>query len=53
MTRTTQPASATENTALVTTLSAQFALIAGPEQLDPYTRQAFLDNTLARRPAGA
>ena len=35
-----------ENTKLVNDLSAQFALIAGPEQLDPYTRQAFLDNTL-------
>ena len=35
-----------ENTGLVGTLSAQFALIAGPAQLDPYSRQAFLDNTL-------
>ncbi len=35
-----------ENTALIATLSARFALIAGPSQLDPYTRQAFLDNTL-------
>jgi hypothetical protein len=35
-----------QNTALVSALSAQFALIAGPAQLDPYSRQAFLDNTL-------
>jgi hypothetical protein len=35
-----------ENTQLINNLSAQFALIAGPEQLDPYSRQAFLDNTL-------
>ena len=35
-----------ENTGLVSQLSAQFGLIAGPEQLDPYSRQAFLDNTL-------
>ena len=35
-----------ENTELITNLSARFALIAGPPQLDPYTRQAFLDNTL-------
>ena len=35
-----------ENTELITNLSARFALIAGPSQLDPYTRQAFLDNTL-------
>lgn len=35
-----------ENTTLITDLSAKFALLAGPEQLDPYTRQAFLDNTL-------
>ena len=35
-----------ENTGLVKDLSAQFALIAGPKALDPYSRQAFLDNTL-------
>lgn len=35
-----------ENTGLVNDLSAQFALIAGPKALDPYSRQAFLDNTL-------
>lgn len=35
-----------ENTGLVNDLSARFALLAGPAQLDPYTRQAFLDNTL-------
>lgn len=35
-----------ENTDLVTDLSARFALIAGPKALDPYSRQAFLDNTL-------
>ena len=35
-----------ENTALIANLGARFALIAGPAQLDPYTRQAFLDNTL-------
>jgi hypothetical protein len=35
-----------ENTQMVSNLSAQFALIAGPQQLDPYSRQAFLDNTL-------
>ena len=35
-----------ENTALISTLGSRFALIAGPSQLDPYTRQAFLDNTL-------
>ena len=35
-----------ENAALVARLSAQFALVAGPAQLDAYTRQAFLDNTL-------
>jgi hypothetical protein len=35
-----------ENTKLVTELSARFALVAGPAELDPYTRQAFLDNTL-------
>ena len=35
-----------ENTQLISSLSARFALIAGPPQLDPYTRQAFLDNTL-------
>ena len=35
-----------QNNALVERLSAQFALVAGPPQLDPYTRQAFLDNTL-------
>jgi hypothetical protein len=35
-----------ENGALIANLSARFALLAGPAQLDPYTRQAFLDNTL-------
>ncbi len=35
-----------ENTALILGLSAKFSLIAGPPQLDPYTRQAFLDNSL-------
>lgn len=35
-----------ENSELISQLSARFALIAGPAQLDPYTRQAFLDNTL-------
>lgn len=35
-----------ENRELIASLSARFALIAGPPQLDPYTRQAFLDNTL-------
>ena len=35
-----------ENTELISTLGARFGLIAGPPQLDPYTRQAFLDNTL-------
>ena len=35
-----------ENSRLIRELSAQFALVAGPPQLDPYTRQAFLDNTL-------
>jgi hypothetical protein len=35
-----------ENAALISALSARFGLIAGPAQLDPYTRQAFLDNTL-------
>ncbi len=35
-----------ENSSLVADLGAQFGLIAGPPQLDPYTRQAFLDNTL-------
>lgn len=35
-----------ENSALLQRISAQFALIAGPKELDPYSRQAFLDNTL-------
>ena len=35
-----------QNRELISSLSARFALIAGPPQLDPYTRQAFLDNTL-------
>ncbi len=35
-----------ENSRLIRELSAQFALVAGPPQLDPYTRQAVLDNTL-------
>ena len=35
-----------ENRELISSLSVRFALIAGPPQLDPYTRQAFLDNTL-------
>jgi hypothetical protein len=36
----------TENHALISQLSGQFDLVAGPPQLAPYTRQAFLDNTL-------
>jgi hypothetical protein len=36
----------TENHALITKLSGQFDLVAGPPLLAPYTRQAFLDNTL-------
>jgi hypothetical protein len=35
-----------ENSHLLHQISAQFALIAGPKELDPYSRQAFLDNTL-------
>lgn len=35
-----------ENTALITKLSSQFDVLAGPPQLGPYTRQSFLDNTL-------
>jgi hypothetical protein len=35
-----------ENDHLVSDIGAQFALLAGPAQFDPYTRQAFLDNTL-------
>lgn len=35
-----------ENRALISSLSSQFDLVAGPPQLGPYTRQAFLDNTL-------
>jgi len=35
-----------ENTQLITQLTEGFALHAGPAELDPYTRQAFLDNTL-------
>jgi len=35
-----------QNRELINRLSAQFALLAGPETLDAYTRQAFLDNTL-------
>jgi hypothetical protein len=35
-----------ENTELITRLSAKFSLIAGPPELGPYTRQAFLDNSL-------
>ncbi len=35
-----------ENRALLNALSGQFDLVAGPPQLAPYTRQAFLDNTL-------
>ena len=35
-----------ENRALIAGLSGQFDLVAGPPQLGPYTRQAFLDNTL-------
>jgi hypothetical protein len=34
------------NTQLIHDISAHFSLLAGPAQLDPYTRQAFLDNTL-------
>ena len=35
-----------QNSKMISELSARFALLAGPPQLDPYTRQAFLDNTL-------
>ena len=35
-----------QNRELISQLSARFALIAGPAELDPYSRQAFLDNTL-------
>ncbi len=35
-----------ENSKLIAGLSARFAVLAGPPQLDPYSRQAFLDNTL-------
>ncbi len=35
-----------ENHALIANLSGHFDLLAGPEQLGPYTRQAFLDNSL-------
>jgi hypothetical protein len=40
------PMKRNQNAALVSALSGQFGLIAGPAQLDAYTRQAFLDNTL-------
>lgn len=35
-----------ENHTLISSLSAQFDLIAEPKQLGAYTRQAFLDNTM-------
>ncbi len=35
-----------ENASLISGLSSRFALLARPQQLDPYTQQAFLDNTL-------
>ncbi len=35
-----------ENAELTSRIGSHFGLIAGPKQLDPYTRQAFLDNTL-------
>lgn len=35
-----------ENAALIRSLAARFDLNAGPPELAPYTRQAFLDNTL-------
>ena len=35
-----------DNSALIARLGARFALLAGPPELDPYSRQAFLDNTL-------
>ena len=35
-----------ENNTLISSLSAQFDLIAEPKQLGAYTRQAFLDNTM-------
>ena len=35
-----------ENHELISRLGSQFDLVAGPPQLGPYTRQAFLDNTL-------
>lgn len=35
-----------ENRTLIVNLSGQFDLVAGPQQLGPYTRQSFLDNTL-------
>ena len=35
-----------ENSELINRLSAKFGLIAGPPELDSYTRQAFVDNTL-------
>jgi hypothetical protein len=35
-----------QNSALIAELGARFDVVAGPPQLAPYTRQAFLDNTL-------
>jgi hypothetical protein len=35
-----------ENSNLIADLSNQFSLLAGPAELAPYSRQAFLDNTL-------
>ena len=35
-----------QNRVLVAALGEPLALVAGPPQLDPYSRQAFLDNTL-------
>ena len=40
------PMKRNQNAALINGLGELFALVAGPAQLDAYTRQAFLDNTL-------
>jgi hypothetical protein len=43
-----------QNQALINRLGEPLALIAGPPELDPYSRQAFLDNTLrGGRPVAA
>lgn len=36
----------TQNAQIIERIGEQFALIAGPRELDPYSRQTFLDNTL-------